>query len=259
MDQAKVSPVPPLLYKFQPVPTPKHHKAIFTTHQLWFPSPLKFNDPFDRRNRPSFNVTEDQALQYFATYLVERGVSPEDAIAKALVLVANKEHRPTPERIEEAYQAQLATLATMGVYCLSADRASLLMWAHYSDCHKGFCLGFTTTHKPFAKAKEITYARKLPVASFVVDPQDEFIKKMLLTKSREWSYEKEWRIIDDETPGLVQYQADSLVEAIFGLEMKESDKAALRRYAKKGKCQVRFFQARRKRGRYGLTFAEVPA
>ena len=258
MDQAKVSPVPPVLYKFQPVPTPKHHKAIFTTHQLWFPSPLKFNDPFDCRNRPSFMVTEDQALQYFARYLVERGVSPGDAIAKALVLVANKEHRPTPERIEEAYQAQLAALGAMGVYCLSADKASLLMWAHYSACHKGFCLGFTTTQRPFAIAKEITYERKLPVASFVVDSQEAFIAKMLLTKSHEWRYEKEWRIIDDEIPGLVPYQAESLAEVIFGLEMKETDKAALRRYAKKGKCQVKFLQARRKRGRYGLTFAEVP-
>ena len=36
-----------------------------------------------------------------------------------------------------------------GVCCLSEKHDDVLMWSHYSNGHKGFCLKFETSYEPF--------------------------------------------------------------------------------------------------------------
>jgi hypothetical protein len=174
--------------------------------------------------------------------------------------VAAGEHLVTPDRIQEADRVRIEILSKMGVYCLGEDRGSMLMWGHYSSCHKGFCLGFDTTLADglFGRAQQVKYAADLPVAAIVVDSEDQIIEKMLLTKSNDWRYEQEWRIIEfDNVPGLIAYPPESLIEIIFGLEMDEKHKAALRQLARDAKSNAQFFQARKDPGKYALAFDKV--
>ena len=41
----------------------------------------------------------------------------------------------------------------VGILCLTEVPDSLLMWAHYADSHKGFLVGFNTTHTFFTNMK----------------------------------------------------------------------------------------------------------
>ena len=36
-------------------------------------------------------------------------------------------------------------MTALGVLCLSACDNSILMWSHYADEHKGFCIGFNNS------------------------------------------------------------------------------------------------------------------
>ena len=92
---------------------------------------------------------------------------------------------------------------------------NLLMWAHYCDSHRGFVLGFDSTHdffqtrefKRFSTLAEVHYSNERPVmpAPDEWDGSQEQIEKSLsnedlaelffFTKSEDWKYEQELRMI----------------------------------------------------------------
>lgn len=94
------------------------------------------------------------------------------------------------------------------VGCLSSDFKNRLMWSHYADCHKGFCIEYD--FKDVDKMKNgqhllpILYEDKRPQfpwgilikqsESSMKDAQKKVLLS-LLTKDKVWSYEKEWRIL----------------------------------------------------------------
>lgn len=92
------------------------------------------------------------------------------------------------------------------------------MWAHYAESHKGVCLEFTSRNPLFFQALRVTYQRYYPVFDMAEeDAQLELL--VLLTKSRAWRYEDEYRLIGLErscvkpgasAPGLIT--DNSLVE-----------------------------------------------
>jgi hypothetical protein len=119
------------------------------------------------------------------------------------------------------------------IACLSENINSIVMWAHYADNHKGFALEYDFKNnsasecnkcdkrkecddKVYAEIYPIIYGNKRfdgsELANFLVGMPFSIInaykvnyydiladksvfEKMLLHKSKEWSYEKEWRII----------------------------------------------------------------
>jgi hypothetical protein len=87
-----------------------------------------------------------------------------------------------------------------GILSLSETPTSPLMWSHYSDGGRGFLIEFDAQHAWFWGKKEerdsfrhlrkIEYLERTP--HYLLGTPDQ---AALYTKSIEWSYEKEWRII----------------------------------------------------------------
>lgn len=97
-----------------------------------------------------------------------------------------------------------------GIFSLSETPLSLLMWAHYADSHRGYLLEIESDHPTLANAASAgAIARLLPVSYRVdrpavtaYDPSvlpehhlDNLVRDVLLTKSAQWSYEREHRMI----------------------------------------------------------------
>ena len=101
--------------------------------------------------------------------------------------------------------------ADMGILSLSEKSDNLLMWAHYTNAHRGFVLGFNTDHSFFDQrltqddliryVSKVKYSYERPRISFfdpTADPGEFFTSvfaKFCLTKSQDWAYEQEWRMI----------------------------------------------------------------
>ena len=94
------------------------------------------------------------------------------------------------------------------VLCLSKKRNNLLMWSHYTDCYKGFVIGFDSNSPFFEPNSEgdtsvgldVKYSNKRPKFPHYEEGQkdeviNKFFKKLITTKSRHWSYEKEIRFL----------------------------------------------------------------
>jgi hypothetical protein len=67
------------------------------------------------------------------------------------------------------------------------------MWSHYTDKHRGICLEFGTDNSLFAEAMEVIYRSNYP--RWVPHNREEYAFEMFLTKSDDWEYEQEYRII----------------------------------------------------------------
>ncbi len=80
------------------------------------------------------------------------------------------------------------------IYCLSEKSDMPLMWSHYASAHTGICLEFDTRRTPFSRATtKVTYLSGYPGYDIVDGAYNS-----LFTKSADWSYEAEWRLIAEE-------------------------------------------------------------
>jgi hypothetical protein len=125
------------------------------------------------------------------------------------------------EGLSEGHKASVAR--KWGVLCFSEKKTDLLQWAHYADRHKGICLGFDVSG---GKGK---FGRVHYKAYRIAFPEEQnmdvaFSWKLLSTKSKDWKYEKEWRVflelqdsVTEEGTGRELYFAD------FGPELVLKD------------------------------------
>jgi hypothetical protein len=165
------------------------------------------------------------------------------------------------------------------VACLSEDFESILMWSHYADNHKGFVLNYDfksrysiETKIPGIKATEFADKKLFPVrysderfdATYYVTFHfiDNYLKsigqklnipffdklfyyKILLFKSSDWAYEKEWRIIsqtnnnyNDNKPNISFVNDIQPTEILLGSKIEEGNRDKLLRIAEEKKISI---------------------
>lgn len=93
-----------------------------------------------------------------------------------------------------------------GLLCFSAEWCDPLIWAHYSDKHKGLCLGFDIREVEEIKTKKVCYIStplQFPVDFLHLNERQQLpvADRMIYTKYRNWRYEQEirtWTDLDEE-------------------------------------------------------------
>lgn len=88
------------------------------------------------------------------------------------------------------------------VACFTENNDSPLMWAHYTDNHKGFCMEYDLTKLPEGYRYSILpviYSNKRYDATKAVIAQNKnLVTNPFYFKSSYWEYEKEWRMMIPE-------------------------------------------------------------
>ena len=109
----------------------------------------------------------------------------------------------------------------LGILCLAEKNDINLMWAHYTGNHCGVCLEFDITKDldAFCFPKKVEYDDDVNkynyVRSWLTNGGIEATNS-IFHKSREWSYEEEWRIVRINGAGLVKFNIEALRTVIFG-------------------------------------------
>jgi hypothetical protein len=120
---------------------------------------------------------------------------------------------------------------SIGVYCLTERPDSLLMWSHYAASHSGVCLEFDSAVVPFAIAQEVKYQRSRAPVSRVTETDEESMEKSLLTKSDDWGYEHEWRIVEYQNgPGVYEISEHALTGIILGARISDEHEQQVTRW-----------------------------
>ena len=240
----------------------EHAEALLRHSELYFAAPSSFDDPFDCQGRfAALRESADRGLEALLPLVDElRPDWDEEARRRSVEGILGLRGEPDAE-LAAAIAADLQRdVERTGVFSLTEDPASLLMWAHYADGHRGFCVELSRQGEPFRSARPVEYSpRYLDVA--LLDPRPGFVTKTLLTKARPWSYEKEWRLVlePDRGPGTQRFPPELLVGVILGHRMPPEHRRLVGSWVRQRRPRPRLFEARPKAAEFGLEIVPLAA
>lgn len=149
--------------------------------------------------------------------------------------VARKMNIATKENLEflnENAEEVLNLSDKMGIFSLSNTHLDELLWAHYGNSHKGFCIEYDlnklveTDGEKAIYSKPVKYKNKPPKIWFTdafTTSYNKLVEKYGFYKSKRWEYEKEHRIVTSKI-GKNSHQLGAIKSIYFGLKMDEEEK-----------------------------------
>lgn len=234
---------PEIIYKYRNW-TSEFHKKVLTENQLFLSSPSDFNDPFDCRNSKNHLLldTPEKIENYIENHIKNR-MPEHSAYLMANGYDLENERNLLRERLKDLpkYQKEFEIINEeytdkyLGVLSLSGRWDSILMWSHYGDFHKGYCVGFDEeklkNSRLFGKGGNVNYDDKFPT----IDPFDDNIAKTSFYqthwKAKEWEYEEEYRLTklffdkpDEKPQRAITLPEDCIREVIIGMKTTEEQK-----------------------------------
>jgi hypothetical protein len=245
---------PQLLYKYYRFN--KYTEGILTANEIYFPSPNEFNDPFDSRIRRVFGGTRYQKKLFLRNMLPR--INPNVPRRAVNEMIRNERKKgivqASLDKTENRHRSKI------GVYCMSEKRDNILMWAHYAECHTGFCLEFDTQNNFFGKALEVKYSEKLPIINIIEyeNMNHSQFADILLTKAKDWEYEREWRIVNHwEGPGVKRFPPAALTGVIMGCRISDKHRTFLTTLIKQREPRPQMYEARIKKEEFGLEIVNI--
>jgi len=136
--------IPMKLYKYEP--NNDYSNQNLKNRQIYFPTPSELNDPYDC-NVP-INLTDSTSEELETVYqMLSEGLEEKKVISDQYLSNGkpNKEFRKDIHNLAKKVELKKQDyFSTMGVACFSESPSlkpdNILLWSHYADGHKGFCL-----------------------------------------------------------------------------------------------------------------------
>jgi len=233
---------PDIVYKYRTWSNPLHQRVL-THNELFLAAPRDFNDPFDCRipaNYVSLNTPEK----------IEKFVTKSASTHNQLSQKDGRDLNQLKKKLEDEMMQDIWKFQNkyekgwfkyredyLGVLSLSARWDSTLMWSHYADYHKGFCIGFfeekIRNSNFFARGGLVAYN---PEDEFpFIDPMDDDRMTRAFTethtKAYDWAYEREYRAVKTFREGnqsvkdrTITISDDFFAELILGLNISPEHK-----------------------------------
>lgn len=216
--------LPQILYRMRSVNSFLYDSLI--NSRVWFSNPQDFNDPFDCDINMSLKKSSLARKQsYFDNHL-----KPMFNARELANINTSKISNADFELLVN--QAAKKIVRKKGLACFLSNCDNLLMWAHYADAHKGVCLKFDVLDDTtfFSPAKAVRYTQEYPEYDYL-DDKNEFVNEMFFTKSNEWRYEGEVRVLKNQK-GNYSFNPKALKEVILGCKITENDKNTITKLIK---------------------------
>jgi hypothetical protein len=247
------------LYKYFNISNLKYFEDLFCKNLLYFPCPLTFNDPFDCRLNIDTNYSNDELLEILENEININypGLSVENKRKRINAALNDTELKDNLIKNYERYRNSL--LEDCGVQCMTEKHLNLLMWSHYSNCHKGICVEFDTNEmlkhvNDKIWCNKVIYKKEYPSLKVVFNNDqnkiDKFGTSILRIKSNDWSYEKEWRIVFPSVTKfypnrLIPIPKESIKKIFLGLEMEDNCKYNLVKLIKVNYAKDQIFEMKK--------------
>jgi hypothetical protein len=171
--------------------------------------PDGFNDPWDCRVH--FRVPTDIAgRKLLVNWLTDKHRALHPSLSESQRVHTAQFLMHNPAKLAEIFLEKEPELyrdlcKKFRVYCLAENPDVPLMWAHYAASHTGICLEYDAQKTPFKGAEKVIYRKTYPTHDLIKVNHDS-----LKTKSVDWSYEVEWRLMAVErafAPSLLSLDA----------------------------------------------------
>lgn len=211
---------------------------FLTKGSLNFNSPLEFNDPFDCN--PSLIEMDDnfvvellKELKFLDANILDN--YENDPLLSSFIKLTK--HKTVWNAVSEL-------LKDIKITCFSEKKHNLLMWSHYGRNHTGLCLEFNTKKliswcAKFSPKSPVFLKVKYDILRENISYDGKFDNNQLFswlkTKSEDWAYEEELRLIWLNNKDEINEQlAPEILKHVFiGNRMKEAEQNQVVQLCKK--------------------------
>lgn len=256
-----------------------------------FTQPAAFNDPFEFKPCIESEISQAHLRSYVEKNfdeILKRELKEYPILSGSLSYEGAVELlSPLKSRLSELFQLlqpkylpsvssaiDSAFNKNVGVLSLSEVSDSLLMWGHYTENHEGFVVGFDQGHQffsvrrgpddDFGFLRQVKYCQNRPNVSLADTTGADWFE----TKSTEWAYEREWRMMRvlnaaerqlDIAPYpvcLFSFPVDAVAEIIIGLRSSSELRSRLKSLSA-GFPKAKLLQAQEHSSQYALVIKAV--
>ena len=203
----------------------------FLNNKIWFSKIEHLNDPFEGGYKVNFLQNK----------LLEKSLG--ETVVNDLIVSREKLLKTKKD--------------TLGILSLTTDNKNLLMWSHYTNNHKGYCLEFDLNihdfkFNPFNEfdLRKVNY-NNVPHLDNILDK--DYLKNITI-KSKDWIYEKEYRFIST-IYGELNYSENCLKSIFIGANCSSENEIMLYMLAYHKKCKL--YKAKFYNGSFDLYFQEL--
>lgn len=216
------------VYKY--LPFSDGSKRILTDGTMKFTHHSEFNDPFDCIT--AYDIEKSMAYMRSRPDLFKKAgihlkLSPAQRVSK------RKQMENGVRRSLENGEFHDGVVGNVGICCLTKKPDNILMWSHYAENHKGFVVEFDVEHHDenihMGNVEEklfgwdVEYNQSMPI---ITAGERDFnaVKNVFLTKSPDWAYEEEYRVLSmRKGSGIYDFDKKLISKVIAGVKMPEKD------------------------------------
>lgn len=240
-----------------------YHKKLITDLELFFASPMSFNDPFDFQITYRYDkLTREERKEIYKKKLINLGYSGSE-LEKQSDFLADNGPLADPANIARAQANQRDKMnASFGVVSLSSVSDSILMWSHYANNHKGFCVGFNARlfiEDLQSSLHSVTYEESYP--EIIPTSNSSWLHnqgRIMATKFKEWEYEKEYRLVKyGYTNKVAKLSENYFKSLILGCAMPDEQKSEIIDAAKLSVPNIEIYQAERHGTQYLISLNRI--
>ncbi|MGY6036649.1 DUF2971 domain-containing protein [Aeromonas sp. AE23HZ002T15] len=238
-------------YKYLPFGFDKLSLNVIKEGTIKFTCPKDFNDPFDCQ--PVSTVIDDVKN----SPLYKRNM-PDLKLPPAKRLALENRMATVIRNHISSGKMQEEVMEIVGVLSLSKTYNNILMWSHYAEYHKGFVVGFRYEMKELIDTNSpselpvlpVDYSNKRKEFNYFVDEDGYDIVGALLTKSKDWKYEEEVRVLDlVRGPGIHDYDRSRRLHCVIaGAKIDQENlnllKSAVKQASNEIGRKIHFYQAK---------------
>ena len=266
---------PAILYKYRTFDPDRKHLKALENAELFFPSPRHFNDPFDCSLHYDLDGLESGLALRWAVDFVGREL-PHLVPDQRESLARRRWHeiRSQPDYAKRFHDYVIETNQhKFGICSLTPLARNLLMWAHYAEDHKGFCVGINMLAMvPFQndQAKQgdlidlykVEYAEAMPRINFfqsmLSETGDDDALTLITTKSTDWKYEQEYRLVRwHKADSCISIGRGALAWVILGCRTSDENREQVLMICRNNRVPFPVFQAHQEEFRFALRFKRI--
>ncbi|WP_263066551.1 DUF2971 domain-containing protein [Enterobacter huaxiensis] len=230
----------PFFYKFSALNI--NSLSALAEGKAWFSRLADFNDPFEGQfliKRPDIELDKERLFQYMGNIL------PKNVLSEPVSDIIRRNYEQSPDGFKKTIEQAVSTtynrfhnaFKNISAFCLASDIpnvdashvSNVMMWSHYADGMKGFCIKFKPEYllsslREMNEANfniaQVHYQDEMYNVDFfdLVDLSKNVYTQAIHTKHTGWEYEYECRIIT-ENPGLYKYSHDAIDCIFIGSKM----------------------------------------
>jgi len=253
-------PIPHMLYKYHSYNT--QVVETLARKSIWVSAPNTFNDPFDCHLRVSTDGVSRDQLQELLDAINRRNNRNNTISTRQSINITEEDPAQLTAMLQQHSERLVQDLTRVAVYSLTENRNNNLMWAHYTQLHTGFVIGFETSsldendYMKLIKVDYVDQSRGIEVSDVAkFDDTDFQLRTVAKNKSRHWRKENEWRIVYGY-PYMegVRDMPMTPAEVVFGYRMGGPTKALLYQVISSQFSEVEFFVARPSETKFRLDY-----